>query len=141
VGYDFMLEQVELREGANTSYFQLEQSKILQLTKEQFEKWKPQMSYRHYSTFDHENLPDDKLYAIRLYKKGGRVFPAGFASFRIGYIQPAVNFPPMTAKYLYERFTEHCKDQERVVIYDPSSGWGGRILGAMSVRDDRSVHY
>jgi hypothetical protein len=140
-GYDFLLEQVELREGANTSYFQLEQSKILQLTKEQFEKWKPKMSYRHYSTFDHENLPDDKLYAIRLYKKGERVFPAGFASFRIGYIQPAVNFPPMTAKYLYERFTEHCKDQDRIVIYDPSSGWGGRILGAMSVRDDRNIHY
>ena len=66
---------------------------------------------------------------------------AGFKSFRIGYIQPAVNFPPMTAKYLYERFTEHIKDQERIVIYDPSSGWGGRILGAMGVRDDRRIHY
>ena len=140
-GYDFMLEQVAPREGASSSYFQLEQSNILQLTKEQFEKWKPNMSYRHYSTFDHENLPDDQLYAIRLYKKGERVFPAGFASFRIGYIQPAVNFPPMTAKYLYERFTEHCKNQDRIVIYDPSSGWGGRILGAMSVRDDRNIHY
>jgi len=47
----------------------------------------------------------------------------------------------MTAKYLYERFTEHIKDQERIVIYDPSAGWGGRILGAMGCRDDRRVHY
>ena len=47
----------------------------------------------------------------------------------------------MTAKYLYERFTEHIKDSERIKIYDPSSGWGGRILGAMSCRDDRSIHY
>ena len=99
------------------------------------------MSYRHHSTFDIDEMPDDKVYAIRIYKQGRKVFPAGFKSFRIGYIQPAVNFPPMTAKYLYERFTEHIKDQERIVIYDPSSGWGGRILGAMGVRDDRRIHY
>ena len=86
-------------------------------------------------------MPEDRVYSIRLYKKGEKVFPQGFPAFRIGYIQVAVNYPPMTAKYLYERFTEHCKDQEKVVIYDPSSGWGGRILGAMSCRDDRSIHY
>ena len=141
VGYDFMLEQVEIRDGLNSGYFQIEQSDILHITKEELLKWKPKMSYRHYSTFDADNLPDDKIYSIRMYKKGEKVFPAGFASFRIGYIQPAVNFPPMTAKYLYERFTEHCKEQDRVVIYDPSCGWGGRILGAMSVSDDRHIHY
>ena len=26
-------------------------------------------------------------------------------------------------------------------IWDPSAGWGGRILGAMAVRDNRSIHY
>ena len=140
-GYDFLLEQVKIREGLNSGYFQIEQSDILQLTKEQLEKWIPKLSYRHHSTFDIENLPDDRLYAIRIYKKGNSVFPAGLKSFRIGYIQPAVNFPPMTAKYLYERYTEHIKDQETINVYDPSSGWGGRILGAMSVRDDRHIHY
>jgi hypothetical protein len=47
----------------------------------------------------------------------------------------------LTAKYLYERFTEHFKDQEQINIYDPSSGWGGRLLGAMSVDDSRNIHY
>lgn len=140
-GYDFMLEQVEPREGLNSGYFQIEQSKILHISKEQFEKWKSKMSYRHYSTFDADNLPEDRIYALRIYKKGEKVFPAGFASFRIGYIQPAVNFPPLTAKYLYERFTDHIGTNQTLNIYDPSSGWGGRILGAMSVRDDRSIHY
>ena len=112
-------------------------------TKDEFLKWKPKMSYRHYSTFDHTNTntKDDRVYSIRIYKKGERVFPAGFASFRIGYIQVAVNFPPLTAKYIYERFTEHIEGHDRLVIYDPSSGWGGRILGAMSFSDVRSVHY
>ena len=67
------------------------------------------MSYRHHSTFDISNMPDDKIYSIRLYRKGEKVFPSGFKCFRIGYIQPAVNFPPLTAKYLYERFTNPLK--------------------------------
>ncbi len=140
-GHDFILEQVKIREGANTGYFQLEQDDILQLTKEQVEKWRDKMSYRHHSTFDIDDMPDDRVYAIRLYKLGKKMFPGAFKAFRIGYIQPAVNFPPMTAKYLYERFTEHIKDQEKITIYDPSSGWGGRILGAMGCRDDRRIHY
>ena len=130
-GYDFLLEQIKIREGVNSGYFQLEQDDVLQLTKEQVESWRDMMSYRHHSTFDINDMPDDKVYAIRIYKTGRKVFPAGFKSFRIGYIQPAVNFPPMTAKYLYERFTDDIKEQERIVIYDPSSGWGGRILGAI----------
>lgn len=140
-GYDFMLEEVKMRDGLNTGYFQLEQSDILQLTHYQLEMWKDLLSYRHHSTFDIENLSDEKLYAIRVYKKGNRIFPSGFKCFRIGYIQPAVNFPPMTAKYLYERFTDDIKPQETIKIFDPSSGWGGRILGAMSCRDDRNIHY
>ena len=143
-GYDFMLEQVKIREGNNTGYFQLNQSDILNLTREQVQQLKDEgvLQYRHFSTFDVSAMPDDRVYTIRIYKKGERVFPKGFAAFRIGYIQVAHNFPPMTAKYLYERFTEHAKDQKTpLVIYDPSSGWGGRILGAMSVRDDRKIHY
>ena len=69
------------------------------------------------------------------------MFPKGFPAFRIGYTQPAVNFPPMTAKYLYERFTDDIREQEQINIYDPSAGWGGRILGAMACRDDRVIHY
>jgi len=142
-GYDFLLEQVKFREGMNTGYFQLEQSDILQLTKDQVQKFKDcgWLKYRHHSTFDIENMPDDRIYSIRLYQKGKKIFPSCFKAFRIGYIQPAVNFPPMTAKYLYERFTEHVKTKETLYIYDPSAGWGGRILGAMSMRDDRRAHY
>jgi hypothetical protein len=47
----------------------------------------------------------------------------------------------LTAKYLYERFTKEIENQDQIVIYDPSSGWGGRLLGALSVTDKRTVHY
>lgn len=87
------------------------------------------------------DLKDSEQYHIRFYKFAERIFPTGFTAFKIGYIQVAVNFPPMIAKYLYEKYTDHCKDQDVINVYDPSSGWGGRIAGAMTVLDDRHVHY
>ena len=141
--HDFMLEQVSVREGMNTGYTQVDQSNILQLTQEQVVSLQHDgiLEYHHHSTFDINNMPNDKVYSVRLYRKGEKIFPKGLAAFRIGYIQPAVNFPPMTAKYLYERFTNDIKEQKQINIYDPSAGWGGRILGAMACRDDRVIHY
>ena len=82
-----------------------------------------------------------QTFRIRLFKKGSKIFPVGFKAFRVSFCQYAVNFPPLTAKYLYERYTEHFKTQEQINIYDPSSGWGGRLLGALSVDDARNIHY
>lgn len=88
------------------------------------------------------NMRDDiDVYQVMLFKKGQKIFPLGFKPFRISWCQYAVNFPPLTAKYLYEKYTEHCKTQPTIRIWDPSAGWGGRILGAMSVSDDRNIHY
>ena len=83
---------------------------------------------------------DDEL-QIRFFKKEQRVFPVGLKAFRVSFCQYAVNFPPLTAKFLYEKFTEHVKTQDQINIYDPSAGWGGRLLGAMSVEDNRNIHY
>lgn len=98
-----------------------------------------------------KNVPYDKAktnldrskntYNIRLFKLGQKVFPIGLKSFRVSFCQYATQFPPLTARYVYERFTEHIKDQDVINIWDPSSGWGGRLIGAMSVSDDRNIHY
>jgi hypothetical protein len=77
-------------------------------------------------------------YWVRLYNRQQRIFPTALQIFRLGLGQPAVNFPPLTAKFLYEYFTEHIEDED-ITVYDPSSGWGGRILGAMC--SDRRLHY
>ena len=53
---------------------------------------------------------------------------------------PAVNFPPLTAKFVYQKYTDHIENKNDLTVYDPSAGWGGRILGAMSI-DDRQIHY
>ena len=68
-GYDFMLEQVSVREGMNSGYTQVDQSNILQLTKEQVDTLNTigMLEYRHHSTFDIDDMPEDKVYSIRLY--------------------------------------------------------------------------
>ena len=83
---------------------------------------------------------DDKyIYLVREFKLGQKLFPSAIQGFRLGLGQPAVNFPPLTARYLYEKYTEHIEQDEPLNIYDPSSGWGGRILGAMSSL--KKIHY
>ena len=78
-------------------------------------------------------------YYVRIYNRQQRIFPSALQVFRLGLGQPAVNFPPLTAKFLYEHFTKHIPEDEKVIVYDPSAGWGGRILGAMTVK--RDLHY
>ncbi len=88
-----------------------------------------------------ENVDWDRwdTYTIRLYQYGQKLFPSGLKAFRISFCQYAVNFPPLTAKYLYEKYLP--KSKELLHIYDPSMGWGGRLLGAMSIRSDRKIKY
>ena len=78
-------------------------------------------------------------YYVRKYDRNKRIFPSALQVFRLGLGQPAVNFPPLTAKFLYEHFTKHIDISEKVIVYDPSAGWGGRILGAMCT--NRKLHY
>ena len=90
------------------------------------------------------NLPkeldgDTFKFLVRDFQLGQKLFPAGIQAFRLGLGQPAVNFPPLTARYLYEHYTNHIKQDTPLNIYDPSSGWGGRILGAMSSL--KNIHY
>ena len=84
-------------------------------------------------------LDPDKKYLIRYYKKNQPIFPGIIQILRLSLgTQPVVNFPPTTAKFLYEKYTEHIQ-KDVINIYDPSAGWGGRILGAMSL--PKRVHY
>ena len=79
------------------------------------------------------------LYQIRWYDKKSDIFPKILQVFRLSCGQPAVNFPALTAKWIYENYTNHIQQDEPLHIYDSSAGWGGRIIGAMSSR--KKTHY
>lgn len=85
---------------------------------------------------------DSDVYSIRFFKYGQKMFPLGFKAFRISYCQSVANFPPLTAKYLFDKYTEDFEDEETINIWDPSAGWGGRIMGAMCIDENRKhIHY
>ena len=134
--YDYWLETYE--EGKEyTGYNEkLKSQKYLFLTKDQVESLEIPEKCKSNLRFD-----KSETCRIRALKLGQKLFPIGLKAFRVSFCQYAVNFPPLTAKYLYEKFTKHIKEQEKILIYDPSAGWGGRLLGAMSIDDNMTVHY
>lgn len=78
---------------------------------------------------------------IRVYKKAQSIFPHFFDCLRKGLVASGTNYPPILSKYVYTEYTKDLTDQDRIVIYDPSSGYGGRMLGACSINQDRQIHY
>lgn len=80
-----------------------------------------------------KELDREHTFHVRLYEKGQHIFPAMFKSFRISMCSYAVNFPPLTAKLLYETFLRGIEREHELLIWDPSAGWAGRLLGALSL--------
>ncbi|TNE62684.1 MAG: hypothetical protein EP335_11890 [Alphaproteobacteria bacterium] len=85
---------------------------------------------------------DGDTYEFREYFGAGLCVMDVARMFRVAFdIRPASNFPPAIAKYLYMKFTEGLESQDKIVVFDPSAGWGGRILSAMSTAMERTIHY
>ena len=75
---------------------------------------------------------------IRYYPKNQKVYPKIVQIFRLGFGQAPVNFPPLTARLIYEKFLSETK-QDSYTVFDMCSGWGGRLLGALS--SNLKIHY
>jgi len=136
--FDYWLQSKDITAGYDGYSEELKNTKFLSISKAEIEELGDLIPELCKSNL---NFDKSEHAVIRYYQHGQKLFPIGLKAFRVSFCQYAVNFPPLTAKYLYERFTESFKDQELIKIYDPSSGWAGRLLGAMSVKDDRNVLY
>lgn len=94
----------------------------------------------HFNSYQ-GNLSVTDLFRIRIYKANQKVLNVGLNFLKKGLVMMGVNFPPTIAKWIYSTFTEDLKDQDQIIIYDPSMGYGGRLLGCLSVNSDRKMHY
>jgi hypothetical protein len=83
----------------------------------------------------------ETIFRIRSFETAEKVFPKAFHAFRQGMVVMGVNFPPTIAKSLYSKFTNDLPNEQPIKIYDPSSGYGGRLLGALSLLNEREIHY
>ena len=89
---------------------------------------------RHYRNVLDEETP--LYYNIRYYKLNQKIYPNIIQIFRLGLGQVPVNFPPLTSRLLCEEYLDEHADN---IVYDMCSGWGGRLLGALS--SNRKIHY
>lgn len=80
---------------------------------------------------------DTNNYQIRVFKLGQKLFPIGLKAWRVSFNQYATNFPPLTAKWVYDNFLPDGPS----VVWDPSMGWGGRLLGMLSAKDTKEITY
>jgi len=136
-GYDYWLQAVDEEKEYSGYNEKLKEAKFLSITRKEIESLNIPEKCRTNIDYD-----KSETYRIRVFEHGQKLFPVGLKAFRVSFCQYAVNFPPLTAKYLYERYTEQIKNQDVINIYDPSMGWGGRVLGAMSVNEDpRTINY
>jgi hypothetical protein len=86
-------------------------------------------------------LADTDTVYVREFEKSRRVFPLAFQSFQTGLASAPTNFPAAVAKAIYTLYgTEVVQTKKPLVIFDPSMGFGGRLLGALSLVD-RDITY
>lgn len=135
--YDYWLQPKDLSKQGYTGYNEKLKSQVyLTINKDEIESL--DIPKQCMTNVKYEKSED---YVIRPFKFGQKLFPVGLKAFRVSFCQYAVNFPPLTAKYLYERYCNHIRGSNLIRIYDPSAGWGGRLLGAMAINSNHNVLY
>jgi hypothetical protein len=81
-------------------------------------------------------------FRIRTFKPVEKLFPKLFSIMKTGVVIQGTNFPPPIAKFLYRRYTERLRVENReIVILDPSAGYGGRCYGALAAASDGPLLY
>ena len=92
-----------------------------------------QTDMKNQDGYDVEN--EMNHYFIRYYDKSTKVFPNIIQILRLGLSQVAVNFNPLTARLIYEKYLKGSEN----IVFDGCMGWGGRLLGSLSSK--RKIHY
>jgi hypothetical protein len=82
------------------------------------------------------DLEKYKFFEIRYYKKEQKIFNNLIHILRVSFGNTPVNFHPQVSKFIYEHFLPKGR---KSVVYDPCSGFGGRLLG--SLLSQRKIHY
>jgi hypothetical protein len=136
--WDYWLETIAATKSYTGYNEELKDRDYLQVSKQELESLWDLLPARCCTNI---NKAKGDLCAIRIYETGQKVFPVGLKAFRMSFCQYSVNFPPLTAKWVYEKFTEKWKQEPTIYVWDPSAGWAGRLLGALAVEDKRHITY
>ena len=84
-----------------------------------------------------KDCPVDAPFFIRYYDTQQKLFPKGTRIFRGSLNVDTTNFSAFVSKWIWLTYTEKFKNNDEVIVYDPSMGWGGRLCGAMAASSQR----
>jgi hypothetical protein len=80
-------------------------------------------------------LETEKLFHLRFFNKETRIVKHIIHTLRVGFSNIPINFSPLVVRYLYEKYLP----QNGGLVYDPCSGWGGRLMG--SICSSKNIQY
>lgn len=80
-------------------------------------------------------LDTETHFHLRYFRKEERIMKHIIHILRVGFSNIPINFSPLVARYLYEKYLP----QNSGIVYDPCSGWGGRLMGAIC--SSKNIHY
>ena len=74
-----------------------------------------------------KEIETEKYFVLRYFKKEERIMKHIIHTLRVGFSNIPINFSPLVSKYLIEKYLP----QSSGIVYDPCSGWGGRLMGSI----------
>jgi len=84
-----------------------------------------------------DDCPTDTQFFIRYYDTKQKLFPKGTRIFRAALNVDTTNFSPFVSKWIWLNYTEKFKNNDEIIVYDPSMGWAGRLAGALAASSQR----
>ncbi len=133
--YDYWICPVDTTKGYTGYNEDIKTREFLTITRDEIDNHSIYIPER--CTSNLHVKPKSQICQIRVFELGQKIFPLGFKAFKISFSQYAVQFPPLIAKYLYE----HYLPDGPSIVWDPSMGWGGRLLGMLSCKDAKEITY
>ncbi|MDB4673889.1 site-specific DNA-methyltransferase [Flavobacteriaceae bacterium] len=80
-------------------------------------------------------LETETHFHLRYFRKDEQVMKHIIHTLRVGFSNIPINFSPLVSRYLYEKYLP----QSGGLVYDPCSGWGGRLMG--SICSSKNIQY
>lgn len=85
---------------------------------------------------DIDGLDDSAKVFVRQFNPAQKIFPTAFKFLQNGLVSAPTNFPAAVAKTIYTLYGTRVVKKKSLVIFDPSMGFGGRLLGALSLLEN-----
>ena len=80
-------------------------------------------------------LETETNFHLRYFNKQEKIVKHIIHTLRVGFSNIPINFSPLVSRYLYEKYLP----KSGGVVYDPCSGWGGRLMG--SICSSKNINY